>query len=131
MTITVKTIKKVLAIIGAAAFILANNLSWARDTVFPDYPIRDLKVIEINVETENVIIESPHGETATLTVGDVVGQESFSVSAIQKTVIELESPPDDSGKTWKSHVPVNQIRSLDDCAFIESKNLKPPFMKNK
>lgn len=131
MTITVKTIKKLLAIIGLVAFIFTNNLSWAWGTVFSDYPIRELKVIEINIETENVIIESPDGETATVTVGDVVGQESFSVTAIHKTVIELESPPDDSGKTWKSHVPVNQIYLLEDGAFIESKNLKPPFMKNK
>ncbi|MFV9646016.1 MAG: hypothetical protein ACNYWU_09355 [Desulfobacterales bacterium] len=109
MVITVKTTKK--TVIGLLILILASSLSWAGNVVFTDYPARALKVLELNEEAQTVVLESPDGVTATLTVGDVVGQESAMIIEIKKLVIILEGTPDETGRTRKSCIPVIPIGS--------------------
>lgn len=111
MIIFVKTTKNVIAIIGLMVFILAGSLSWAEDIVFTDYSARDLKVLEVNVEAQTVVFESPDGDTALLTVGGVVGQEYATIIEIREIMIVLQQPPDDSGRTPKICIPVIQIGS--------------------
>lgn len=115
---------KLSAIIVPLVFILTTNLSRAWEIFFSDYYIQDLKVVEVDIESETAIFQSPDGETATLTAGDVIGQGAFTVSSIHKKTVELESAPDNRGKTWKSRMVVNQEKLLEDCKFIESKKLK-------
>ena len=112
MVITVKTTKKLtVVVIGLVVLILASTLSWAGDVVFTNYPARALKVLELNEEAQTVVLESPDGVTATLTVGDVVGQESATIIEIKKLVIILEGTPDETGRTRKSCIPVIPIGS--------------------
>ena len=109
MIISVKTTKKLLAVIGLAAFILSSPLSWAGDMVFADYSVSELKVVEVNIEATTVILESPDGDTATLMVGDAVGQEGSTIIEIRELMIIMEGPPDESGKVTKSYIPVIRI----------------------
>lgn len=113
MVITVKTTKKlIVVVIGLVVLILASTLSWAGDVVFTNYPARALKVLEVNEEAQTVVLESPDGVTATLTVRDVVGQESatiIEIKEIKKLMIILEGTPDETGRTRKSCIPVIPI----------------------
>lgn len=117
MIITVKTIKKIFVSITFAAVILAFHPALAWNRTFTNYPVKDLKVIEVNVEEETAILQSPDGETATLTVGDVVGLEDYEIVKISKSIIKLEGPSDDSGRYKKSVIPVIPI-VIDKSLFI-------------
>lgn len=109
MIITVKTFKKLLAIISLTAFILSSSLSWAEDIIFADYSVSELRVVEVDIEAPIVILETPEGDTATLTVGDAVGQEGSTIIEIRELMIIMEEPPDESGKVTKSYIPVIRI----------------------
>jgi hypothetical protein len=106
MMMTIKTMKKVIAVVGFAALILTSALSWAGDMVFMEYPIRELKVLETNQEAQTALVESPDGDTATLTVGDIIGQEEATIVEIQKRGIVLKEPPDELGIINTGYVPV-------------------------
>jgi hypothetical protein len=58
-----------------------------------------------------LILASILGVTATLTVRDVVGQESATIIEIKKLMIILEGAPDETGRTRKSCIPVIPIGS--------------------
>lgn len=109
MMITVKTTKKLLASISLAAFILSSHLLWAGNVVFTDYSLNELKVVEIDTASTTVSLESPNGDSAILTVGDVVGQEGATISEIHELMIILEGPPDASGKKSKTLIPIVRI----------------------
>lgn len=109
MMISVKTTHKFLAVIGLAVFIFSSSLAWAGNTAFTDWSLNALKVVEINFEAAKVSLESPNGDTAVLTVGDIVGQEGATIIEIRKLMVILEVPPDDSGKTSKRYIPVVRI----------------------
>lgn len=111
MIITVKTTRNFIVVIGLMVFILAGSLSWAEDIVFTDYSARDLKVLEVNVEAQTVVFESPDEDTAVLTVGDIVGQEYATIIEIREIMIVLQQPPDDTGRAPKICIPVIRIGS--------------------
>jgi hypothetical protein len=111
MIIAVKTTKKMIAGISLAVLILVTTLSWAGDSVFTEYPAGKLKVLEVNKEAQTVLLESPDGETATLTIGDIIGQEEAVIVEIQKGGIVLEEGPNDFGVKIRSHVPVGPTSS--------------------
>ena len=111
MIMTVKTTKKIIALIFHVFLILASTLSWAGDVFFSDYPVRILKVLEVNEEAQTVVFESPDGITATLAVGDIVGQESTTIIEVKKLIIVVEQTSDETGETRKSGIPVIPIES--------------------
>lgn len=111
MIMTVKTTKKMIAVICYVFLILASAPSWAGDVFFTDYQARTLKVLEVNVEAQTVVLESPDGVTATLTVGDVVGQEGTTIIEVKKLIIIVEGTPDETGKIRKSCIPVIPIEA--------------------
>lgn len=111
MIIIVKTIRNVIAVIGLMVFILAGSLSWAEDIVFTDYSARDLNVLEVNVEAQTVVFESPDEDTAVLNVGDIVGQEYATIIEIREIMIVLQKPPDDSGRAPKICIPAIRVGS--------------------
>jgi hypothetical protein len=106
MIITVKTMKKMIADITLAVLILSSSLTWAGDSVFTEYPAGKLKIIEVYEGAQTVLLASPDGETATLTTGDIIGQEEATIVEIQKGGIVLEEGPNDYGVKIRSHVPV-------------------------
>ena len=109
MMISVKTSQKFLAAIGLAAVILSGFMAWAGNSAFTECSLNELKVIGIDIEASKVSLESPNGDTAVLTVGDIVGQEGATIIEIRKLMIILEVPPDDSGKTSKRYIQVVRI----------------------
>ncbi|MFH1674075.1 MAG: hypothetical protein ABIF87_11720 [Pseudomonadota bacterium] len=106
MIIAANICKKMIAGVSLAVLILVTTLLWAGDSVFTEYPAGKLKIIEVNKETQTVLIESPDGDTATLTTGDIMGQEEATIVEIQKGGIVLEEGPNDFGVKIRSHVPV-------------------------
>lgn len=97
-------------VIGLLILILASSLSWAGNVVFPDYPTRVLKVLEVDEELQTVVLESPDGVTAALSVGDVVGQEHATIIEIKKFIIILEKNQDKTGRKKTIGIPVIQIK---------------------
>ena len=69
---------------------------------------------ELNVDAKTAMIRSPQGETELLFEGDVVGKEHFSIISIRELAIELEGPPDNSGRKGKFCIPVIPIKSFGD-----------------
>jgi hypothetical protein len=106
---TVKTIQKVFAIIIFMAVVLAFHPVLALSGAFTTYPVKELTVVEVNLRTGTVILQSPDGETATLSVGDVVGIENFEITAIGKKGVTLECPQDESARKRKGFIPAVQI----------------------
>jgi hypothetical protein len=97
------TIRKLFVFVGVTVCLLAGNLSCAH---FPDYAIKELKVVEVDVEDGTVILESPDKETAVLKVGDVIGKNNFTITEINPMIILLESPYDYNGRKQKKGIPV-------------------------
>lgn len=90
-----------------AIFIFAVcPLSRAAESVFTAYPAGKLKVIETYEDTQTALLESPYGETTTVGIGDIVGEEEATVIKIQQGGIMLEEPPGDTGIPIKSFIPV-------------------------
>lgn len=111
MIITIKTTGKMIAMVGLVFIVLTSTLSWAGDIVFTDYPVRALKVLEINIDFQTALLEAPDGDTTTLTVGDIVGQEEATIVEIQEIRIILEQPPDDSGNIRSIYISLVPVRS--------------------
>lgn len=107
------TEKLVAATIGFAVFLLIHNPAWALNK-FADFHINELKVIEVDIKSETVKLESPDGETAIFRVGDVLGREEFSITAIHDWIIELESRPDENGRIRKSGLRTNNILKIEE-----------------
>lgn len=106
--------KLIAATIGfTAVIILIQNSAWAW-SIFSEYPISELRVLEVNVKAETVVIMSPEGETATLTPGDVIGLKAFTITAINELIIEVESPPDDNGKITRSGIPTENFLRIEE-----------------
>jgi hypothetical protein len=118
MMFTVKTIKKVFAIITFMAVALACHPLLAFNGAFTHYPIKELTLVEVNVRTGTVILQSPDVETAVLSVGDIVGQENFEITAIRKKGVTLECPQDESARKRKGFIPAVQIS--DELVPIQS-----------
>jgi hypothetical protein len=98
--------------ISCSVVVLICNPAWAWNT-FADYPVSELKVRKVEVELEIVTIESPCGTTAIFTVGDVVGQEAFTITAIKDFIIELESRPDGSGRIIRRGIPTEKFMRIE------------------
>lgn len=111
MIIIAKTFNKLITIIYLAAFIFSSSILWAQDTVFSDYFLSELKVIEVSLEAETVTLESPDGDIAVLYIGDLVGKGEYEITEILRFKIILESPPNNSGLTVKKFIPVIRIES--------------------
>jgi hypothetical protein len=118
MMIKVKTIQKVFAIIIFMAVALACHPLLAFNGAFTHYPIKELKLVEVNVRTGTVILQSPDGETAVFSFGDVVGQENFEITAICKKGVTLECSQDDPARKRKGFIPAVQIS--DELVPIQS-----------
>ena len=115
MNISIKTIRKLLVLISLSVFIHFHNSSLhAGEVFFPDCEARALTVAEVDVDAGVAMVQSPHGETELLFVGDVIGKENFSIMAIRAFVIELESPPDDNGRVRRDCIPVMPLTSSED-----------------
>lgn len=109
MIITAKTFKKLIAIISLTVSVFSSSILWAQNTAFSDYFLSELKVIEVSLEAETVLLESPNGDIAVLSIGDLVGDGEYEITEIQRFKIVLESPPDNSGLTVKKFIPVIRI----------------------
>ena len=90
MIMTVKIKRKKIALFCLGFLILTNVLSWAGGIYFTDCQTRTLKVLEVNIEAQTAVLESTDGVAATLSVGDVVGQEGTTIIEITKLLIILE-----------------------------------------
>ncbi len=123
MMITVKKIQKAFAIITFMAILLPCQYLSALNSAFTDCPIQKLTVLEIDVRTETVILQSSDGETAVLSVGDVVGLENFEITAICKKGVNLEGPPDNSGRKEKNFIPAVPISAINE--FVPIHNVAP------
>lgn len=100
-----------LIIITILAVVFGNSVLWADDTAFSNYPVKQLKVIAVDLDAKTVLLESPDGETATLAAGDVAGSGEYEIIEIQSLRIILESLPDNTGATIKKIIPVIRIKS--------------------
>jgi hypothetical protein len=117
MIISIRKIRKLSAAIFLTLVIFILP-SWAWDRVSTDNSLKDLKVVEVNSEVGNVIIEFPDGHVSSLAIGDQVDQSDLKITAIYNSAIELEGPSDDSGRERKVFIPVIPIVVLDDSYYL-------------
>ena len=106
-----KKLNSLIIITILAVVFFASSALWAYDTAFSNYLVTELKVIEADPDAQAVLLESPDGETAVLTIGDVIGSGEYEIIEIQALRIILESLPDDSGAIIKKIIPVIPIQS--------------------
>ena len=107
----IKKLNSLITIIILAAAVFGSSALWAYDTAFSNYLVTELKVIEADPDAQAVLLESPDGETAVLTIGDVIGSGEYEIIEIQALRIILESLPDDTGATITKIIPVIRIGS--------------------
>lgn len=106
MNILLKTTRKLLMLLSMSVFIFFHNPLHAGDVFFPDYDAAALTVTQVNMDAKTAMIQSPRGETELVFEGDLVGKEFFLISAIREFAVELESPPDNSGRKRKACISV-------------------------
>ncbi|MEN8225653.1 MAG: hypothetical protein ABFS05_09875 [Bacteroidota bacterium] len=107
----INKLKSLITIIILAVVIFGSSALLAYDTAFSSYLVTELKVIEADPDAQTVLLESPDGETAALTAGDVIGSGEYEIIEIQALRIILESLPDDTGATITKIIPVIPIQS--------------------
>ena len=118
-----KIIQKFIITIFFSLFMFVQA-SLAGNTSFTDYPIGDLKVVEVDSHAGTALLRSPEGQTSFFTLGDMVGQEDFKIIGINDSSIELEGYPDASGRKRKGVIPVVPIVIIDDSYLIPARNIK-------
>lgn len=111
MMVITKRLNFLISAISLIVFIFTGSAVWAQNTVFTEYSLKALKVVEVDLERATVILESPEGEAALVSVGDIVGDKYFEVVEIKRLMVVLQSPPDDAGDTVTDVIPVIGIRS--------------------
>lgn len=114
MTIYTQTKKKLIILIGLLVLISYYPPLYARELFFSDEAARSLAVVRVDADAETATIQSPTGETADLSVGDMIGKENFSIISIREFAIELESMPDGYGRKRKDCIPVMPIVMFED-----------------
>jgi len=113
MNIAIKSNRRLLVLISLSVSILFHGTLHAGEVFFPDCEAGALTVAEVDVDAGTAVVQSPHGETEILFVGDVIGKENFLITAIRAFVIELESPPDDFGRVSRDCIPVMPLTSSE------------------
>jgi len=116
-------------IVSGTVFLIlmsACSLSWAWD--LRHHSARKLKAADADVKGQTVVLESPDGDTAVLTVGDEAGEEKAVVTKIMESGAVLETAPDSAGNTEEIFIPADIIRSAEPVSpekFSESPGIEP------
>jgi len=114
--------KNILAAVIFTAFIFTVTASLAWD--FNNQPAKKLKALDADEQEQTVVVESPDGDTAVLTVGDEVGEEKAVITKVLESGAVLEAVPDSSGNSEQIFIPADIFRSAQPVSPEEI--LEPP-----